>query len=542
MKNFIKVFGIVMAVVCTMACSKQENEYKKPEEPQKPVEVVKVPMTFSVETTKTVLDGDGNVLFNSSDKISIFDGSGNNEFKNSTKDDRKPSVKFTGNADGEAGTYYALYPYQGDADLEGTTITGVILPAEQTATAGSFDPAANLSVAVTTNRSLRLMNVCTLLKIVVDAGEHYGKAVICSNDGSTLCGTINVSFNDGKPVATVTAASSSVTLTGTIGDNTNQTIYYIPVLPGTHAKGFYVKLYPTAESTFATATKYVGSSVTLERQNVANFGHIKPDVLPGEFTINSNGDKVRFARGNVFTPDDGVSYCLEAFQYDYHTIKSPSGGKFYSCVNGTKVLESRDSKNKGYLAQKNNSVSLIVGNVEGYGWRVPMQSELYYMLFQRTTNVTINDGTMSTTSARFVTAKVNDIPVLMIFPDSMTFPSDVEQSIKDWQTQNKYGFATYVNNAGAGQDWPKKMNFTIEQFNKLQSLGVVAIPGAGKYYNENISSENCVRIALSEDGEKFYEKCLSATSALVKTDQNTESYYIHIRLITDVKKSKQNIQ
>ena len=84
--------------------------------------------------SRTVLTTNNFVEWEAGDAISLFDSNGNNKFTTSTGGS---SVTFTGSAQDNLETYYALYPYNANAVLSGSVIT-TMLPAEQTALAGSF--------------------------------------------------------------------------------------------------------------------------------------------------------------------------------------------------------------------------------------------------------------------------------------------------------------------------------------------------------------------------------------------------------------------
>ena len=108
------------------------------------------------------------INWQSTDKISVFDGAGANcEF--STKDfnaEAPTFCTFEGDVTELATDYTAVYPYTADATISkdvisGDVISGVTLPATQTAVAGSFDPNAALMAAKTVEggRDLAFQNL-----------------------------------------------------------------------------------------------------------------------------------------------------------------------------------------------------------------------------------------------------------------------------------------------------------------------------------------------------------------------------------------------
>ena len=124
-------------------------------------------MEFTVAAgadTRTQLSGENKVTWQSGDAISIFDGTANRKF---TTTQSGESVVFTGEAK-KADSYYALYPYQENAKLDGNTIKYVTIPNVQEVSSGSFDASANISVAqATSDLQLAFKNVGSLVRFSV---------------------------------------------------------------------------------------------------------------------------------------------------------------------------------------------------------------------------------------------------------------------------------------------------------------------------------------------------------------------------------------
>lgn len=267
-----------------------------------------VEMTFSTtididnEQTRTVLVDGTDIYFQSTDHISIFDGAHNNDFTASIPGgaSRASKADFTGVA-ASADTYYALYPYTSTATLEVNTIKGVNIPSEQTAVASTFAPAANPSVCVANRRKLNLKNVGAYLKFTVPSGKTYSKVVVISNDGGAIAGTVNVTVSPtGAPVIDqIVNPSSKVTLTGTMEAGST---YYVVVLPTALTGGLTMQFYNEGE---LLGNKSSNNALTVTRAKVKDLGTVipvppvVPEVVPGEFTINSDGVQIQFAKGNL---------------------------------------------------------------------------------------------------------------------------------------------------------------------------------------------------------------------------------------------------
>lgn len=297
--------------------------------------------------TRAAIDG-LDIKWTSGDKISIFDGStennGDQEFTLSG-DGGSTSGSFTGTA-ATATTYYALYPYAassfeskdvteedamaaaGDAikefrkwedrwdrtyssnpdvlvkamNIQGISpenqaiilaylkgvkleiksgpqrnesnqFEDVVLPAEQTATAGSADKNAMLMIAKSDDAStMEFKNVCAYVKVT----PQFDCDAIClrSTDATKyLAGTVTIDYNGGTPTTTVTAnGSNEVFLTGTItGGNT----YYIAVRPETLSSGFTIEFLSKDKTHYYARTS--SSSLALTRNNVKNLGEFATD-------------------------------------------------------------------------------------------------------------------------------------------------------------------------------------------------------------------------------------------------------------------------
>ena len=154
-----------IAMLMAMAsCSSSDDEVAEIKEESK-----LVPMTFTATQesnaeTRTALDAGSQVLWKTGDKISVFDGQGNRTF---TLTGDASLGKFSGIASSEATSFTAVYPYTEGATLgEDGSVSGITLPAEQTATLNSFDPKAALMIAYTTDKTkLEFKNAVSLVKV-----------------------------------------------------------------------------------------------------------------------------------------------------------------------------------------------------------------------------------------------------------------------------------------------------------------------------------------------------------------------------------------
>ena len=162
--------------------------------------------------------------------------------------------------------------------LDGSSIKNVVIPAEQTATAGSADPTAMVMVAKGDDKdALEFKNVCAYVKVT----PQFNCTAIClkSNGTQNIAGKVTVDCSGETPSSTITAdGTNSVMLTGTI---TAGNVYYIAVLPVALTSGFTIE-FLTADKT----TYYARSSskdLGLVRSKVKNLGEF---ATSGTWTYN----------------------------------------------------------------------------------------------------------------------------------------------------------------------------------------------------------------------------------------------------------------
>lgn len=154
-------------------------------------------------------------------------------------------------------------------------VTDVVFPAIQTATEGSFDPAAGLMMAQAEGEAsaLEFKNVASYFKFVAPFNCR-SVSIIDNARAGKMAGTVTLAYNAGEPTAEVTANSaSSITLTGTIEQGKT---YYIATLPQTFSQGIEMAF---VKSDGTEYVKRTSSSYTLGRNKVSNMGTPAPSVI-----------------------------------------------------------------------------------------------------------------------------------------------------------------------------------------------------------------------------------------------------------------------
>ena len=262
---------LYLAVLTAMVSACSEDELADNTRPSG-----KVPMEFYANTdasTRTELTTGNAVYWEANDTISLFDPNGDNNRFYTTESG--PSVTFTGEATPVEGTYYALYPYDANAQIKGTTIT-TTLPAEQDAREGSFAQGLNPSVATAdAQHNLCFKNVCALVKftLVENITTTITKATLCGNNGETLAGTLTIDASQENPIANVDPewAGIEIALKGNLIAGKT---YYFVTAPATLNKGLTLSLYDDKGNVWK---KEGTQSATLTASRILNLGTMRLD-------------------------------------------------------------------------------------------------------------------------------------------------------------------------------------------------------------------------------------------------------------------------
>lgn len=264
---------LYLAVLTAMVSACSEDELADNTQPSG-----KVPMEFYANTdasTRTELTTENAVYWEANDAISLFDPTGTNNQFSTTQSG--PSVTFTGEATPAEGTYYALYPYDANAQIGGTTIT-TTLPAEQMAREGSFAQGLNPSVATAdATNNLYFKNVCALVKFTLDGSSTttITKATLCGNNSEALAGTLTIDAAVSTPIA-MADTNFGQTVIELNGSLTPGSTYYFVTAPISLSNGLTLSLYDDKGNVWK---KQSTTNATLRASHILNLG----PIIPGNF-------------------------------------------------------------------------------------------------------------------------------------------------------------------------------------------------------------------------------------------------------------------
>ena len=259
--------------------------------------------------TRTYLNDDKKVVWSTGDALSLFDTKNNNRVFELTKGAGSTTGEFGGTVSVDSRKeYYAVYPYDADYTFSSGTVTGVTLPAEQTAVANGFDKSAAIMTGYTTDaKNLAFKQLCAFVQITTESATK--KIVFKTNGTESLAGTLSVSIDeDGIGTATVTSGGTGTVTLVPAGNEESIAAgtYLIAVLPGTLTQGFTMECVGTDGSELTRS--YNGSTSVLSRKAVINMGTASekqgwtPTVNGHGYVdlgIRMDGKKILFATCNV---------------------------------------------------------------------------------------------------------------------------------------------------------------------------------------------------------------------------------------------------
>lgn len=318
MKKIFKTLPLALVVMSIISCSSDENVGQELKDSQTKIITFTCTQEQDESATKAGLSADAKKIFwKSGDKISIFDGTNNNEFTLKNESAGNKSGAFTGTCN-EVASYVAVYPYTEGATLseDGETVINIELPATQKAVKDSFDPNASLMMAKSNTKELSFKNAVGWIKVKTDF--TCSKIELRAPGELTyIAGKGTLSYNKGTPTIEFTSEKSrTITLVPADGQETIAAGTYYIVVPA-------VNLYAGWRITFTDASdskEYVrrgSKEITFKRKTIIDLGEFKTggdywlDPVRGivkanqevdmdvNVTIGSTTYKVIFAKTNL---------------------------------------------------------------------------------------------------------------------------------------------------------------------------------------------------------------------------------------------------
>ena len=284
MKKIFNTLPLALIVMSIYSCTSDDETVQDANDNSSVVTTFTCTQENDGTTTKAALDSDcKTILWKTGDAISIFDGNkANNEYILDSESDGKSTGTFSGTG-AVTGPYVAVYPYTAGATLNNDgTVSNIVLPDEQEAVAGGFDPKAALMIAKGETTTLTFKNAVGFIKVTP---QFDCKKIILRAADKTkpLAGKGTIKFDDsGNPYIDFTGSkelSYSITLSGTI---TSGNAYYIAV-PAVTLSAYWTLTFVTDEKNYM---RRVTKPITFARSKACNLGTFATD---GDYWVGSNG-------------------------------------------------------------------------------------------------------------------------------------------------------------------------------------------------------------------------------------------------------------
>ena len=304
MKKLFKTLPLALIVMSIYSCTSDDETVQDVNDNSSVVTTFTCTQENDGTTTKAALGSEGKILWESGDAISIFDGNkANNDYRLDSESNGKSTGTFSGTG-AVTGPYVAVYPYTAGATLNNDgNVSNIVLPDEQEAVAGGFDPKAALMIAKSETTTLTFKNAVGFIKVTP---QFDCKKIIlrAANKTQPLAGKGTIKFNGSDPYIDFTDSkelSYSITLSGTI---TNGKAYYIAV-PAVTLSANWTLTFVTDEKNYM---RQVTKAITFDRSKAWNLGTFSTsdDKWVGPGGIVSSDQEVDL--GLTITGSDGKTY------------------------------------------------------------------------------------------------------------------------------------------------------------------------------------------------------------------------------------------
>lgn len=305
--SLCKVAVLLVSVTCMFSCSRLEEPETQtiPESPSVSQSDARVFIGYTPseeEATKTILDSQAKMFWQTGDRIALFQSSTNEKYVFDGEEGSTWS-EFVKDDEAAAGaaysTNYALYPWAaGVASATEGSIT-FTLPATQSYAVKSFAQNANPMVAVTAtsaSNELKFQNLCGFVQLRLYGDATVRRIRFYGNNNEVLCGdaTVTAAYGsepslalsgDGK-VITLDCGEGGITLGATAGAYTP---VWLVVPPTKFTKGFTLEF---ERNNSVVTSKSTDKSVTIARNHALPISAIEVENAPKEITAFSLSDGV----------------------------------------------------------------------------------------------------------------------------------------------------------------------------------------------------------------------------------------------------------
>lgn len=419
---------------------------------------------------KTVLDG-SMLNWVDGDQIKVF-GSRNAEgvYAAVAGTDDATTATFE-NVQGDAGSpvFHAIYPAS-----VAVNATSVTLPSEQVTVDGSLTGFP--MYATSENNSLQFQNLCGILKFHLTKSDVSISSISVTTTDATN-GNFTVSYDtENKPVLTSTGSATKYTTTLTCTtpqDITDGADFYM-YLPQGNYYGMEI-VFTTSTGLTCTKTVSAENHIDIVRSQYStltlsgtNLDFVPDGTLSGLFTIDENGTKIRFAKGNLQYQPSTDTWRFAEHQYDYIAQCNQSVDPttytgwldMFLCGTGDDMSATSATATSADFTDW-GSYPISNGGETGGLWRTLTYNEWYYIFVNSRGN----------TGFPFGPATVNGVKGVVLLPDSFVKPDGLEFTALDFY-----------------ESWNTNV-YTSEEWTAMEDAGAVFLPAAGCYLFTTLTNE-----------------------------------------------------
>lgn len=401
-------------------------------------------------SSKTHFNGT-NLYWTNGDQFAVYDATNSRALYSAAAEGDQALTATLNIMDGtiDDGPYTAIYPNS----IATANPSVVTLPAEQASVAGELTGFPMM--AVSDNEELSFKNPCAILKIHMQKSNISISKIQIATD-QYINGDFTIDYNDGEPTLTRTNSTNHTkvtTLTMANPVSITEGADFCLYLPAAQYGYFLLKIYDADGNILSKS--FSGLNFGRNQYRTLNIPesaiNFHPGDLTGEFTVNANGAKVTFSRGNLYKNSN--QYHFASKQY----LRTESNGDQDHLFTWTSSMQT------SYPPQNGGNQS----------WRVLSKDEWQYMM------KTIGGRTVSfitpshTYTYHFLAAKVTkengyNVNGYILFPDVFYWP--LEES--KLPVANKFGSQTL--------QWSNVPVFTNYEWQMLEAAGSVFLPTTGK--------------------------------------------------------------
>ena len=501
--RLLNIAALALMGAMMTGCSSEDNVIDKWQQVEKKDNVVTLTTTvgFNEAATTRALDASGHKTFAKDDQIAVI-------YKNTSNQ----TVKAVSNALTSGGTASATFTVtmvNPATDSSVRYIYPAAMAKESIATDAAIDDAGTVNYDALVSQDGTLATLGSNYDLAVYDGKLTNGALPAS---ATLENKLAICAYTLKDNQGTDDTSDDVDITGSItgltfSDGTNS----YAVTRSAAAGPIYVAIRPTTSANikiFSTTGATIYKKSLTGKSYAAGNGYpisLKMDedkfAIGGFFTINSEGKKVYFSKGNVqFTRNGSWSSKFAAHQYDIignaeanttitnnGTLESPGTVDLFG-------WSSNNENNYNYYGINNSVVySDYSGDFKDWGktrsdpWRTPTKDEWTYLFNTRSSGSTV----FGTSSARYTLATINTngsgVNGMILFPDGINIASSE---------------VTTAGTVNSNSNFTTKC--TTAQWNELEAKGCIFLPAAGKRIGvtvSNVGSEGYYWSATSETNQ-----------------------------------------